>query len=44
MTTLRNFDFLIDEIHTKIIQYQKGNKIVTKKEVKDFIYFLRKSN
>ena len=42
MTYLKTFNKLISEIHIKINNYQKGNKIVTKKEVEDFIYFLIK--
>ena len=44
MTYLKTFDNLIYEIHNKINRYQKGDKLVTIKEVEDFIYFLRESN
>ena len=44
MTYLITFNNLISKIHSKINKYQEGNKLVSKKEVEDFIYFLRKSN
>ena len=44
MTYLITFDNLISKIHNKINKYQQGNKFVSKKEVEDFIYFLRKGN
>ena len=44
MSNLRTLNNLIAEIHIKILKYQKGNKVITKKEVGDFIYFLMKSN
>ena len=44
MTYLKTFDNLIYEIQNKINRYQKGHKLVTKKEVEDFIYFLRECN
>ena len=44
MTHIRNDSNLISKIHQKINKYQEGNKQVSKKEVEDFIYFLRKSN
>ena len=44
MTYLKTFDNLICEIQNKINRYQKGDKLVTKKEVEDFIYFLRECN
>ena len=44
MTYLKTFDNLIYEIQNKINRYQKGDKLVTKKEVEDFIYFLRECN
>ena len=44
MTYLRTFDDLISEIHNKINRYQKGNKEVSKKEVENFICFLRKND
>ena len=44
MTYLKTFDNLIYGIQNKINKYQKGDKLITKKEVEDFIYFLRESN
>ena len=44
MTYLITFNNLITKIHNKINKYREGNKLVSKKEVEDFIYFLRKSN
>ena len=44
MTYLITFDDLISKIHNKINKYQEGNKLLSKKEVEDFIYYLRKSN
>ena len=44
MTYLKTFDDLVSKIHNKINKYQEGNKLVSKKEVEDFIYFLRKNN
>ena len=44
MTYLIRFDNLISKIHNKINKYREVNKLVSKKEVEDFIYFLRKSN
>ncbi len=44
MSNLRNLNNLISEIYHKLIQYQKGDNKVNKKEVEDFIYFLIKSN
>ena len=44
MTYLRNLDNLISKIHNKINRYKEVNKVVTKKEVEDFIYFLKRSN
>jgi len=38
------FNNLISKIHYKINKYQEENNVVSKKEVEDFIYFLRKSN
>ena len=42
MTYLEKLNNLISKIHYKINNYQEGNKLVSKKEVEDFIYFLRK--
>ena len=44
MTYLITFNNLIAKIHNKINKYQEGKKLVSKKEVEDFIYFLRKSD
>ena len=44
MTYLRTFNNLISKIHNKINNYQEENKVITKKEVEDFIYFLINSN
>ena len=44
MTYLKNYNHLISQIHNTINKYQKGNKPVAKKEVEDFIYFLRNIN
>tara|TARA_Y100001978_G_scaffold80880_1_gene72399 strand:- start:818 stop:952 length:135 start_codon:yes stop_codon:yes gene_type:complete len=44
MTYLRTFDNLISKIHNKLSKYQEEKKVVSKKEVEDFIYFLRKSD
>ena len=44
MTYLRTFNNLISKIHNKINKYQKENKVITKKEVEEFIYFLINSN
>ena len=44
MTYLIKLDNLISKIHNKINKYQEGNKLVSRKEVEDFISFLRKSN
>ena len=44
MTYLRTFNDLVYKIHNKINKYQKGNRVLTQKEVEDFIYFLRKIN
>jgi len=44
MTHLTTFNDLISKIHNKINKYQAGNKFISKKEVENFIYFLRKSN
>ncbi len=44
MSDVKTLNNLIEEIHIKILRFQKGNKVITKKEVEDFIYFLRKSN
>ena len=40
MTYLRSFDDLISKINNKINNYQEGNKVITKKEVEEFINFL----
>ena len=44
MTYLTTFNNLISKIHIKINNYQKENKVITKKEVEEFIYFLINSN
>ena len=44
MTYLRTQNNLISKIHHKINKYKGGNELVSKKEIEDFIYFLRKSN
>ena len=44
MTYLITLDNLISKIHNKINSYQEGKKLVSKKEVEDFIYFLKNSN
>ena len=44
MTYSTTFNDLISKIYNKINKYDEGNKLVSKKEVEDFIYFLRKSN
>ena len=45
MTYLRTLDNLISKIHSKINNHKKSSiKDVTKKEVEDFICFLRRSN
>ena len=44
MSYLRTLDNLISKIHHKINKYQEKNNLATKKEVEDFICFLRKSN
>ena len=44
MTYLRTFNNLISKIHNKINNYQEEKKVITKKEVEDFIYFLINSN
>tara|TARA_B100000212_G_scaffold327830_1_gene291488 strand:+ start:534 stop:668 length:135 start_codon:yes stop_codon:yes gene_type:complete len=44
MTYLRTLNNLISKIHIKINKYQEGNKVINKKEVEDFIYYLIKSN
>ena len=44
MTYLITLNNLISKIHNKINKYREVNKLVSKKEVEDFIYFLRKSN
>jgi len=44
LTYLTKFNNLISKIHNKINKYQGGNKLVSQKEVEDFIYFLRKGN
>ena len=44
MTYSITFNNLISKIYNKINKYQKGNQLVSKKEVEDFIYFLRKGN
>ena len=44
MTYLRTYNNLITKIHNKINKYHEGNREVTKKEVEDFIYFLRSTN
>ena len=44
MTYLITLNNLISKIHDKINKYQEGSKLVSKKEVEDFINFLRKSN
>ena len=44
MTYLRTFDNLISKIHNKLSKYQEKKKVVSKEEVEDFIYFLRKSD
>ena len=44
MTYLRSFDDLISKINNKINNYQEGNKVITKKEVEEFINFLLNSD
>ena len=44
MTYLITFNDLISKIHNKINKYREGNKLISKKEVEDFIYFLRNTN
>ena len=44
MTYLKTFNNLINKIHKKINNYQEEKKVITKKEVEDFIYFLINSN
>ena len=44
MTYLIEFSNLISKIHNKINKYQEGKQLLSKKEVEDFIYFLRKSD
>ena len=44
MSDLRTYDNLISKIHNKINNYQEGNKVISKKEVEDFIYFLIRNN
>ncbi len=44
MTYLKTYNYLITKIHNKINKYHEGNKVITKKEVEDFIYFLRSNN
>ena len=44
MTYSITFNNLISKIYNKINKYHEGNQLVSKKEVEDFIYFLRKSN
>ena len=44
MTYLITFENLISKIHNKINKYREGDKLVSKKEVEDFIYFLKNSN
>ena len=44
MTYLITFNNLISKIHNKINKHQEEKKLVSKKEVEDFIYFLIKSN
>jgi len=44
MTYLKADENLISKIYHKINKYQEENKLVTKKEVEDFIYFLIRSN
>ena len=44
MTYLITLNNLISKIHKKINKYQEGENLVSKKEVEDFIYFLRKNN
>ena len=43
MTHLRTFDNLINKIFNKLSRYQKESNKVNKKEIEDFIYFLRKN-
>tara|TARA_B100000212_G_scaffold225716_1_gene171389 strand:+ start:242 stop:376 length:135 start_codon:yes stop_codon:yes gene_type:complete len=44
MTYLKTYNNLISKIHNKINKKKEGKNLVTKKEVEDFINFLRKSN
>ena len=44
MSNSQEFHSLITKIHAKLMPYQKGNNNLTKKEVEDFIFFLRKGN
>ena len=44
MTYSITYNDLISKIHNKINQYREGSKLISKREVEDFIYFLRKSN
>ena len=44
MTYLRTYNDLICKIHNKINKFQSGNKVLTHKEVEDFIYYLRRIN
>ena len=44
MSNLITFNNLITKIHYKINKYRDGDKLVSKKEVEDFIYFLKNSN
>ena len=44
MTYIEAFNSLISKIHNKINNYQEENKVITKKEVEEFIYFLINSN
>ena len=44
MSNSQEFNSLITKIHDKLMPYLKGHSKLTKKEVEDFIFFLRKSN
>ncbi len=44
MANLLTLNHLISNIHNKLRKYQKGNTVIERKEVKDFIYFLRKDS
>ena len=44
MTNLRTFNNLITKLNHNINKYQEGNKVINKKEVEEFIYFLIKNN